>query len=210
MPPAGCWNIHPKGNAGGCHGRKSFPSRLLRGHLFLSHFPTGMLPLSYSFCLSESYRSSFNPFCFIRSFLTLQKAVIAPSDELLGNLCWCYLTFWIVFLILSVVFFSCFSRVRIIPWVFVKSIASYFIWQIFKKKILGNLGEKHLDRNLTKVNELQGFPGGSVIKNSPANAGGMGLIPGSGRSPGEENWKPPPVLLLGKFRGQRSLAGYSP
>ena len=38
-----------------------------------------------------------------------------------------------------------------------------------KKKILGNLGEKHLDRNLTKVNELQGFPGGSVIKNPPAN-----------------------------------------
>ena len=76
---------------------------------------------------------------------------------------------------------------RIIPWVFVKSIASYFIWQILKKKILGNLGEKHLDRNLTKVNELQGFPGGSVIKNSPANAGGMGLIPGSGRPPGEGN-----------------------
>ena len=26
------------------------------------------------------------------------------------------------------------------------------------------------------------FPGGSVIKNSPANARGMGLIPGPGRS----------------------------
>ena len=33
----------------------------------------------------------------------------------------------------------------------------------------------------------QGFPGGSVVKNLPANSGntgGMGLIPGSGRSPG--------------------------
>ena len=30
----------------------------------------------------------------------------------------------------------------------------------------------------------KGFPGGSAIKNSPANAGGMGSIPGSGRSPG--------------------------
>ena len=32
-----------------------------------------------------------------------------------------------------------------------------------------------------------GFPGGSEVKNLPANAGDMGLIPGSGRSPGEEN-----------------------
>ena len=33
-----------------------------------------------------------------------------------------------------------------------------------------------------------GFPGGSVVKNLPANAGDArdkGLIPGSGRSPGE-------------------------
>ena len=28
-----------------------------------------------------------------------------------------------------------------------------------------------------------GFPGGSVVKNTPANVGDMGLIPGSGRSP---------------------------
>jgi len=30
-----------------------------------------------------------------------------------------------------------------------------------------------------------GFPGGSEVKNPPANAGDTGLIPGSGRSPGE-------------------------
>ena len=29
-----------------------------------------------------------------------------------------------------------------------------------------------------------GFPGGSVVKNLPTNAGDAGLIPGSGRSPG--------------------------
>ena len=29
------------------------------------------------------------------------------------------------------------------------------------------------------------FPGGAVVKNLPANAGDVGLIPGSGRSPGE-------------------------
>ena len=31
------------------------------------------------------------------------------------------------------------------------------------------------------------FPGGSVVKNLPANAGDSGLTPGSGRSPGEGN-----------------------
>ena len=31
------------------------------------------------------------------------------------------------------------------------------------------------------------FPGGSVVKNPPANAGDVSLIPGSGRSPGEGN-----------------------
>ena len=32
-----------------------------------------------------------------------------------------------------------------------------------------------------------GFPVGSVVKNPPANAEDEGLIPGSGRSPGEGN-----------------------
>ena len=35
-----------------------------------------------------------------------------------------------------------------------------------------------------------GFPGGSVVENSPANAGDMGSIPGSGRSPGKGNSNP--------------------
>ena len=35
-----------------------------------------------------------------------------------------------------------------------------------------------------------GFPGGSVVKNLPANAGDVGSIPGSGRSPGEGNGNP--------------------
>ena len=35
-----------------------------------------------------------------------------------------------------------------------------------------------------------GFPGGSVIKNPPANAREVVLIPGWRRSPGEENEKP--------------------
>jgi len=35
-----------------------------------------------------------------------------------------------------------------------------------------------------------GFPGGSVVKNPPANAVDLGSIPGSGRSPGEGNGNP--------------------
>ena len=37
---------------------------------------------------------------------------------------------------------------------------------------------------------LFGFPSGSVVKNSAANAGHVGLIPGSGRFPGEGNGNP--------------------
>ena len=39
-----------------------------------------------------------------------------------------------------------------------------------------------------------GFPGGSVVKNLPANAGDVGLIPGSGRSPGGGNGNPFSIL----------------
>ena len=42
-----------------------------------------------------------------------------------------------------------------------------------------------------------GFPGSSVVKNPPANAGEMGSIPGSGRSPGEGNGNPLQYSCLG-------------
>ena len=34
----------------------------------------------------------------------------------------------------------------------------------------------------TKITEAGGFPGGTVVKNPPANAGDTGLSPGPGRS----------------------------
>ena len=49
---------------------------------------------------------------------------------------------------------------------------------------------------------LQGFPGGSVVKTLPANAGDADLITGSRRSPGGGNGNPP-VLLPGKSHRQR-------
>ena len=47
----------------------------------------------------------------------------------------------------------------------------------------------------------KGFPGGSVIKNPPANAGDVGLIPESGRSPGEGNGNPLQYVCLENFPG---------
>ena len=41
------------------------------------------------------------------------------------------------------------------------------------------------------------FPGDSVVKNLPANVGNLGLIPGSGRSPGEGNGNPLQYSCLG-------------
>ena len=55
-----------------------------------------------------------------------------------------------------------------------------------------------------------GFPGGSEVKASACNAGDLGSIPGSGRSPGEGKWQPTPVLLPGESHGGRSLVSYSP
>ena len=52
-----------------------------------------------------------------------------------------------------------------------------------------------------------------VVKNPPANSGDMrdvGLIPGSGRSPGEGNGNPIQYSCLKNPHGQRSLAGYIP
>ena len=56
-----------------------------------------------------------------------------------------------------------------------------------------------------------GFPGGSVVKNLPANAGDTDLIPGSGRFPRVGNGNPlhTPVSLPGKFHGQRSVVGHT-
>ena len=45
---------------------------------------------------------------------------------------------------------------------------------------------------------MMALPGGSVVKNPPANAGEMGLIPGERRSPGERNGNPLQYSCLGK------------
>ena len=43
---------------------------------------------------------------------------------------------------------------------------------------------------LSSYRKLTAFPGGSVVKNSPASEGDAGSIPGMERSPGEVNGNP--------------------
>ena len=52
-----------------------------------------------------------------------------------------------------------------------------------------------------------GFPGGSDGKESACNAGDLGSIPGSGRSPGEGKGYPLQYSCQENPQGQRSLAG---
>ena len=52
-----------------------------------------------------------------------------------------------------------------------------------------------------------------AVKNPTANAEDVrdiGLIPGSGRSPGARAWQSTPVFLPGESHGQKSTVGYSP
>ena len=50
---------------------------------------------------------------------------------------------------------------------------------------------------IIEINSWEGFPGGSVVKNLPDNAGDMGLIPGSGRTPRKGNGNPLYYSCLG-------------
>ena len=48
------------------------------------------------------------------------------------------------------------------------------------------------------INLVGDFPGGSVVKNPPANTGGVGSIPRLGRCPGEGDGNPLQYSSLGK------------
>ena len=54
----------------------------------------------------------------------------------------------------------------------------------------GHKGRRRLPR-LSVDTPPQGFPGGSGSKEATCSAGDQGSIPGSGKSPGEENGNPP-------------------
>ena len=80
-----------------------------------------------------------------------------------------------------------------------RSLACYSPW-----------GHKESDRTQQLNNSLKKLTGllrWRRAKNSPANAGDLGSIPGSGRSPGEENGLPTSVFLPREFHGQRTKPG---
>ena len=61
------------------------------------------------------------------------------------------------------------------------------------KQLVARMYKEHSQLKKDKIanqKKWAGFPGGSVVKNPPANVGNMGLIPGSERSPGEGNGNP--------------------
>ena len=65
-----------------------------------------------------------------------------------------------------------------------------------KACMLQSMGLQRVRHNLVAEQKqetpatMRGFPGGSVVKNPPANTGDMGSIPESGRYPGEGNGNP--------------------
>ena len=63
--------------------------------------------------------------------------------------------------------------------------------------------------NLTLYSWSLGSPGGSVVKNPLANAGNVGLIPGSGRSPAEGHGNPLQCTCLGNLTDRGAWWGYS-
>ena len=63
------------------------------------------------------------------------------------------------------------------------------------------------------VGNDMGFPGGSVVKNPPANPGDAkdaDSFAGLGRSSGEVNGNPLQYSCLENPHGQKTLAGYNP
>ena len=68
--------------------------------------------------------------------------------------------------------------------------------QVYSREVLG------------KSQSAEGFPGGLVVKNPPANTGDLGPIPGSGKSLEEEMatcilaWK---ILWTEEFGGLQSM-----
>ena len=53
---------------------------------------------------------------------------------------------------------------------------------------------------------VEGFPGGSVIKNTPAHAGDAGSISTVRKILWRRQWQPTPVFSPGESHGRRSLA----
>jgi len=63
----------------------------------------------------------------------------------------------------------------------------------------------HWRRDRLPTPVFLGFPCGSTGKQSTCNAGGLGLIPGLGRSPGEGKGYPSPVFWPENSKGSHRV-----
>ena len=82
------------------------------------------------------------------------------------------------------------------------------LWEIVKDReacMLQSMGLQRVRHNLVTEQQqetpvaMKGFPGGSVVKNPPANTEDMGSISVSGRYPGEGNGNPLQYSCLGNL-----------
>ena len=82
------------------------------------------------------------------------------------------------------------------------TLSSIIAWKILWTEEPGRLQSMRSqrvghDRAHTQAYHRMGFPGGSVVKNLPADAGDVGLISGLGRCPGEGKGSPLQYPCLG-------------
>ena len=74
----------------------------------------------------------------------------------------------------------------------------FLLWNPWLSHYFKNVPEMCQFHNFCYILYLAwGFPGGSVVKNPPANAGDLGSISGLGRSPGGRNDNPLQYSCLG-------------
>ena len=91
------------------------------------------------------------------------------------------------------------GRTRLSEW-------SDLIWSVkcelegTSRRLIGSSGRETCNEKMER--DIFGFPGDSAVKNLPANAGDVGLIPGLGRSPGEGNGNAFQYSCLGNPMGR--------
>ena len=94
--------------------------------------------------------------------------------------------------------------------VYKKLICSVTPIQVVKYKKARNLSpSEHSCRIYKSFKQHVGFPGSSVVKNPPANAGDSGFNPCVGKIPQRRKRQSTPVFFPGKSHGLRNLVGYS-
>ena len=156
-----------------------------------------LLMFSFAEVLNCNWAQLINSFFMNCVFGVVSKKVPNPKlsrfSPMLSykNLIVLYLTFG------SVIYFAL---------ILVKGIRSlsrfFFFLFFFFLRVDDQLFQHHLLKRLSLLHCITfaiGFPGGSVVKNPPVNAGDEGSIPGSGRFPGEGSENPLQYSCLGNF-----------